>query len=330
MPPAKSLNLMWWNAYNFFHFDIDKIAVDRWPKSRSEYEAKCRLVDVAINEIKAIAGEIDILCLCEISRVAAEDLRNRLFPGFNVISLDVKINFPTLQVAIIYPPDRKILSFSECPPITVPDTPRSTRPMAVLDIKMAANSIRIICCHWQARIDEENSEDTRYTIAKHLSKLCYDYIKDGHCDSLIIVGDLNEEPFERSLRALHAHRYRKRALTKSHPADHDVKRLHLYNPSWRNLGEQVPSKNYATYGVTMLGCAGTYYRAAKSTWHNFDQIIVSGGLLSKTPPYIDENEIFVMSCSSFLTKGLPIQFSYKNSVCKGLSDHLPVLLKINI
>lgn len=326
----KSLKLMWWNACNFFHFDIDKISVDRWPKSRSEYEAKCRLVDIAIGEIKDIAGEIDILCLCEISRVAVEDLRDRLFPGFNVASLDIKNNFPTLQVAIIYPPDRKVLTFSECPPITVPDAPRSTRPMAVLDVKMADKSIRIICCHWQARIDEENSEDTRYTIAKHLSKLCYDYIKNGDCDNLIIVGDLNEEPFERSLRALHAHRHRKRALAKSHPADHDVKRLHLYNPSWRYFGEQTPSVKHASYGASMLGCAGTYYRATRSTWHNFDQIIVSAGLLSRTPPFVDENEIFVVSCSTFLTKGLPIKFSYNKSKAKGLSDHLPLLVKINI
>ena len=330
MSELKSLNLVWWNAYNFFHFDSAFDKLDRWPKSADEYKSKCVRVDAALKELEEITGKIDILCLCEITKIAAEELRDRLFPSFKVISLDIKVDKPTLQVAIIYREATNSINFEEKAFILAERTPSSTRPMAVLEIRIADKSLRIICCHWTARIKEEDSEDVRYACALYLGSYCYDFVKENQNNSVIIVGDLNEEPFERSLRALHAHRYRGRCLSKTHHTDHPVKRLHLYNLSWRHLGEQYPQKIHSVGNSKNLGCAGTYYRSETRDWHSFDQIILSGGLLSNSPPFIDENETLIISSPAFLTNGLPTKFLYDDANSSGLSDHLPLYMKINI
>jgi endonuclease/exonuclease/phosphatase family metal-dependent hydrolase len=325
-----SLNIVWWNAYNFFHFDSAFKNTDRWPKTSYEYGIKCDLVDAALSELQSIVGDIDILCLCEISKISAEQLRDRLFPGFRVISLDVAVDKPTLQVAIIHRESSNLVELLERPFIRAQRAPKTTRPMAVLEIRVGAKRIQIICCHWTARIKEEDSEDVRYECAHTLGSYCYDFVKDSANNNVVIIGDLNEEPFERSLRALHAHRYRSRSLSKSHHTDEPVKRLHLYNLSWRHLGEQHPHK-HSIKSSKILGCAGTYYRSERREWHSFDQVIVSGGLLSNSKPFLDESDVLVVSSGKFLKNGFPEKFSVNDSnVGLGLSDHLPLYVKVNI
>lgn len=281
-------------------------------------------------EVIASLGIPDVICLCEITKIAATELRDRLFPSYKVISLDVKVDEPTLQVAILHSADDFEIEYSEQKPITVERTARHSRPMAVLDVMAHGNRIRIVACHWQARIDSENSEDQRYRNAEKLSAYCYEFLNEGKkSNHVIIVGDLNEEPYERSLRNLNAHRYRSRAQGRLHWADDDVQRVHLYNASWRHLGEKH-AHPHSILAAPMGHSAGTYYWSERKTWHNFDQLIVSGGLLSDGFPHLNEHEFIVVSTPAFLTNGLPEQFSRKGKDYRGLSDHLPLFAKISL
>ncbi|NHQ90269.1 endonuclease/exonuclease/phosphatase family protein [Janthinobacterium lividum] len=326
----KTLNIVWWNANNLFHFDSKKKGKNRWPANEDYYKAKCQRVDDAISEIRKQYQKIDILCLCEITKKAAEELRDRLFPGFGVISLDVKSDEPTLQVAMIFPPDSDYVKYQEQLPIVVPNVPSGTRPMAVLEIMIGKHRLRVIACHWQARIDEDGSDRGRFRSADFLSTYSFDFIsQDQDFHDIVIVGDLNEEPYEPNLGVLNAHRHRGRSLKKFHWTDHNVKRVHLYNSSWRLLGEKHP----ITSPEILHGSehsAGTYYWEAKHTWHHFDHAIVSGGLLRDKIPFLDEGEACILSLPSLLTEGFPIKFSCENGKYSGLSDHLPIFLKINI
>lgn len=323
---------MWWNVCNFYHYKAEEAAKSgksRWPKTRQEYEEKSRRVDQALGEVGKNFGICDIIILCEITQIAASELRDRIFPNYSLISLDVKHDNPTLQIAIFYivQPNIKIL---EEMPITADDTARNSRPMAVLNISVDKKIIKIIACHWPSRMDEEGSEDQRYEIATFVAKHCFDFVKgDVQNNSVFIIGDLNEEPHERSLRRLNAHRYRARSLGKSHWADTDVKRLHLYNTSWRLLGEKYaypPVDNT----VALDHAAGSYYWQEERSWLNFDQLIVSGGLLGEETPFINENETSIVSLPAFLTKGLPLKFKNSLGEYSGLSDHLPLFAVINI
>ena len=324
----KHISIMWWNVNNFYHFRQEEVGslASRWPQTHAAYLAKLERVVTAFNEIILLTGKPDIIFLGEVTAESAKAIRDRVFPGYRLSSLDVKRDAPTLQVAIIYTDDCESTSFVEQPPITVVATPRGTRPMAVLDIRMSDSTVRIVGCHWQSRFDELGSEQTRFRLADHLAMYSYDFLNEKPgSNHIAVLGDLNEEPFERSLLALYAHRNRYRSKAKTHWADHDSKRAHLYNTSWRLLGEKYPHR-----GKSLDDCAGTYYWESERTWHHFDHLIVSGGLLQATTPFLDEEQVHIVSSNALLTDGLPIKFSSKNGVYRGLSDHLPLVARINI
>jgi len=252
-------------------------------------------------------------------------LRDRLLPNYRVLSLDVIADAPTPQVAVLYAPDNELVRFEEQIPLVAPRTPRGTRPMAVLDVCALEHKIRIVICHWQARMDEKGSGRLRGRMADYLSGECYDFITDRFGKNhLAIIGDFNEDPYEDSFNTLNAHRHRGRSQGKPHWADDDVKRVHLYNTAWRLLGEKHPFPKSERDENLQLNCAGTYYWEEAKSWRHFDQLIVSGGLLGPSAPHIDEDEVVIISSAAFLSGGLPIKFSYDHGKFVGLSDHLPI------
>lgn len=329
---ALQLNVAWWNANDLYHFDADKIKArnSRWPRSRRIYEEKCRRVDLALRSFFDKFSTPQLLGLGETTQQAAIDLRDRLLPDYRILSLDVQTSKPTLQVAILYSPDAKgSLEFRESPPIAVPGTPRGTRPMAVLDALTPTSELRCIACHWQARLDEA-SEITRFRIADYLAQYTHDYLtqKSSKARGVLVMGDLNEEPYGRNLEILNAHRHRERSLGLAHWADNDVKRTHLYNPSWRLMGEKYAHPEPTLRPRELVGSAGTYYWEAKRSWAHLDHFIVSGSLLGNQAPYFDENESAIVSLVEFLTNGLPIKFSEDSGKFRGVSDHLPIYGRI--
>lgn len=334
MSGKHDLRIVWWNANDFFHFDpirVSKGKKSRWPVSLAAYEAKHDLVKAGLAELQVKFGDIDILCLCEITNIAAERLRDQLFSGYRLISLDIKADEPTLQVAIIYPENDLDIQYYERPPLTAMAMPHGTRPMPVLDIITGKDTIRLIACHWQARLDEDTSNTYRGRTADFLGMYSFDFIDHNpEFNHVLIVGDLNEEPYERSLSLLNAHRHRGKSLKKQHWQDRKVKRVHLYNASWRHFGEKHAHPSPSGSATELVDSAGTYYWEAKGSWHNFDQIILSGGLLRSARPFIDESSIVVVSLPSFVTNGFPAKFQYDVTGSKGLSDHLPIFLKISV
>lgn len=218
-------------------------------------------------------------------------------------------------------------------PLVVEATPRGARPMGLLDILIPGNIIRCIVCHWQARFDDEQ-EETRRRIATYLACYTYDFLSGdtpvspkfaGWKRNLILVGDLNEEPFDANLKTIHAHRHRSRSRSGIHWTDRDVKRAHLYNASWRLLGEKCAHSAIPTTGADI---AGTYYWASKRTWHHLDHIIVSGGLLGAGFPCLDEANVSIIGLPEFLPDGEPMKFKLDKSRYVGLSDHLPITARL--
>lgn len=324
----------WWNVNNFYHFQPNRVKKEtgsRWPQSREEYIEKCRRVDGALSDLIRHVGLPKIIALGEATNQAVTDLRDRLLPQYRVVSLDVKRDAPTAQVAVLYAPDSESIAFRERSPIVVPLTPKGTRPMAVVDAVVRGHTIRIVACHWQSQIGGDGAARLRDRMAQHLSAESYDFIAgDRGKRHLMIIGDFNEEPYDNCFISLHAHRDRDRSKSRPHRADVPVKRLHLYNTSWRLLGEKYPHSLLDNKTHSFNSCAGTYYWAEKRAWRHFDQIIVSGGLIGHARPCIDENEVVVVTGDAFLTNGVPMKFSRSDREFKGLSDHLPICANLNI
>lgn len=292
------------------------------------YEEKCRRVDRALMAMFDRIAKPDVLALGEITEQAARELRDRILPGYQVISLDTLSGSPSLQIALLLMPQpSNAIKFSEAPPIVVPGTPRGTRPMAVLDVASQDWEIRIVTCHWQAQFDDA-SELTRLRSADHLSRSIFEFIEGAGSRerAVIVMGDLNEEPFGKPLSALNAHRHRARSQGRVHWADKDVERVHLYNASWRFLGEKYDHAPNAPHQV--VGSAGTYFWEAKKSWASLDHLIVSGRLLADQVPFLDESMTQVVTLPEFLTDGLPLKFVEDLGKMRGVSDHLPIFARI--
>lgn len=316
------VDVFWWNANNYYHFDSAETG-DRWPKSDADYAEKCRRVDFALNSFFASSKKPMILAFCEITKKAAEDLRMRLLSDYDLISLDVLTNRPSLQIAIFFKKTIHI-KITEQNPIVVSDMPRNTRPMAVLDVENGVKCVRMVFCHWQARFEEE-AKSSREKMAEFLNKYTYDYLLSSRDRSVLIIGDLNEDPFEEALIKLHAHRYRSRAGDK-HWSDKDTRRIHLYNCTWRLLGEKAAYSN--NNSSVAKSAAGTYYWGLKKRWHSYDQIIVSFGLISNNLPHLDERATHIVDLPEFIPEKLPVGFKKDKSGYIGLSDHLPIYTNI--
>ncbi len=137
----------------------------------------------------------------------------------------------------------------------------------------------------------------------------------GHSKTLL-VGDLNMNPFESgmiaagSLNAVMTRAVAERGIRRVQRADYRF----FYNPMWSLLGDGN------------RGPAGTYYRDSADHhdyfWNMFDQVLVRPQLL----PSFQNEHLHIISedgVESFLeAAGIPN--------ADGISDHLPIVFKLNI
>jgi endonuclease/exonuclease/phosphatase family metal-dependent hydrolase len=152
----------------------------------------------------------------------------------------------------------------------------------------------------------------------------YDFLEEGrHNRHVVVVGDLNHEPFDAGARHLYAERSRSRVRAPAHPADEDVRRVRLYNCAWRLIGERRVDwiKNWE-----QLQVAGTYYNRRNKKWATVDHVLVNGSLLGRDPPHLDEETLqtFVHP-GNFAADFLPAPFQWDGKSGIGASDHLPIV-----
>src|SRR3954454_20565165 len=113
-----------------------------------------------------------------------------------------------------------------------------------------------------------------------------------------------------------------RSVGLAHPRDRQVRRVRLYNAAWRFLGEQVAY----TGGEPISSMAGTFYNKELG-WRTFDHLIVSGGLLSAPPPYLDEANARVAATAAMRSPDGMLR-PYESAGNPGISDHLPIVGRI--
>jgi endonuclease/exonuclease/phosphatase family metal-dependent hydrolase len=317
-----SVRFAWWNVHNFAHFDTSRAGEDRWPLAPAAYDAKCARVDTALRHLINTHAP-DILGLGEITSDAAEALRTRLFPDYDLIFPDPAPG-SSFQVAVFY---RTAARFRQRLPLVAIDVPRRTRGMAVVDYTRAGHCVLFIFCHWTAF--GENSEMYRERLAETVSAHAYEFLNNPRRKTVphvVVLGDLNTEPFDNVFRGhLSASRDRDRSRQRVHSSDQDVRRIRFYNASWRLLGERHPHDPASS----PHHWAGTYYNANDRAWHTYDQLLVTGGLLGGNPPYLEETSFGITPLPGCLgTGGRPEAFSWMNGVASGLSDHLPLTGRI--
>jgi hypothetical protein len=134
--------------------------------------------------------------------------------------------------------------------------------------------------------------------------------------SLFVIGDLNLNPFEQGMVGadrLHATLDRRIAADETRKVTGRHYRF-LYNPSWRHLGDCASNPG------------GTYYRRSSDSdcifWHVYDQAAVRPSLL----PFLPDDCFSVISSAGSVS----LRSDGKMIPVKKVSDHLPILLRLNV
>jgi hypothetical protein len=306
----RALRFLWWNVETFAHYD-PILRGKRRPQWKAAYDAKLELV---VRVMHQLFGEDrpEVVVLGEATRRAAEDLRSAWAPDYNVFSLDLDPVRPELAVAFLYNP--AIGMFDE-DQIVAPRMSTRIRDMGVLDYCFPGHRIRLIACHWPSRMDD-GSKRSRIVLAEYLNDQVYRFLQaptPNEANHVVILGDLNEEPYGVLEEHLFATRDRAASRDPIHYQDRAIGRAWLYNCSWRFVGECFPHMGSPAHGET----AGTYYWGKRNTWHTFDHVIVTGSLLSAALPFLDESSVRVVVHPLLLNgDGKPRKFSWANGVVR--------------
>jgi hypothetical protein len=208
-----------------------------------------------------------------------------------------------IDVAMLYNPRLFSPEGYRLIPFVGEDTGYVSRDQLLVSGRLAGERLHLMVGHWPSRYGGDKSSPLRESaaaIAKAVSdSLCE---AEGGMSKLLIMGDLNDDPTNRSVRkVLNARKH-----------INEVDRCGLYNPMWR-LYEQ---------GIGSLAYQGK--------WSLFDQIIVSHGLL-QDPSQLRYWKAEVFNRSFLIqqegrNRGYPHRTFSNNTFIDGYSDHLPVLV----
>jgi len=168
------------------------------------------------------------------------------------------------------------------------------------------NSIfHIFLSHWPSRSFYHENSSTRHYLGLRLRDSIDEIIeKEKSNPHIILIGDFNDEPFNKSLSE-HLMATRDKNLVRKH------KHL-LYNPSWNYLGY----KNFESDQI----CGTYYYKSGRITkWHTFDQIIFSHAFINSQEWKLKESNYNILAITDIVD-------SIMNS--KQIFDHLPVIAEI--
>lgn len=345
-----TINFTWWNLQNFFDTDDDPISKDfrytaEYGWTEDVFNAKKANLAAALNATHNGVGP-ELLAVAEIEKDA---LLMQLITEMGNPHLKV-VKDPSgtsdlrgIDVAIAY--DERKLTVKTAVSHLVHLRYR-TRDIfeVVLQVNDTGEELVIIAAHWPSRkLGKYRSEPLRVAIAEHIAYLAESHVKvepelyeqlreqqnlqpvrDRWETKVLIVGDFNDEPSDRSVvEHLRASNDLDRVTGrtndidgfKKETADYRGQEVFLYNTSWKFLAQQQ---------------VGTYFLDALisgekmvNRYEVIDQLVASRGLVSNNGLTLDLDSVDIFRDKIVATNsGRPRGFARKTK--KGTSDHLPV------
>ncbi|NVN93657.1 MAG: endonuclease/exonuclease/phosphatase family protein [Bacteroidetes bacterium] len=186
--------------------------------------------------------------------------------------------------------------------VTMPDdTSFRTRSQLVVNGMFDGEPIWVIVNHWPSRSGgEKKSEPKRARAAQVCRSIADSIIQKDPNAKIIIMGDLNDDPTDKSLL-----KYLKAKKTKEETKPGD-----LYNPMYKLFKDGIGSLAY------------------RDSWNLFDQIIVSYPLTEKDKSSYRLYQAKIYNKSYLTTKegqytGYPMRTFSGTTFMGGYSDHFP-------
>lgn len=312
--------LSWWNLENLFDIENAEGRTDKLKRTIGS-ELKGWTAPILHQKVANLASIIsqmnddagpDLMGICEVENkrviellVSSLDLKKR---KYKVIHQDTK-DERGIDIAFIY--DDKIFTLDKKPNLFSVEIMKRNATRNILQVnfktRKKGNSIIIIGNHWPSRSGGQyESEPFRMmageTLSYWLQRIQTIY---GENIPVMVMGDFNDEPFNRSLMEYALSINNEQKVVRG-------RNPYLYNLMYPFLGE---SKGTIEFGGSLL---------------ILDQLMVTKGFISSVGPInIDQSNVRIETYPEMLNKsGFPIRFgrpSQKSTFnLKGFSDHLPV------
>jgi len=280
-----------------------------WTSER--YETKIKNIAHVIYAADSI-NLPDIIGLCEIENINVLDdlinstyLKNGNYQIVHYESTDVR----GIDVALLC--DTSIVNVLYSRPIPVYNSGRKMREILFVKATIrGADTLNIFINHWKSRAGGvSETEGKRDLYASVVKKNTDSLFTKNPKANIIIMGDLNDEPADTSV-----------SMT-----------LNALLPSEKPGSKSLYNLFYGFYNAQK----GSYYYKDDKKWNMFDQIIISGNLLSSQKNklhYIEGSaEIFRKNWMLYKSSSgemLPSKTYDGSRYHAGFSDHLPVTIQL--
>jgi len=257
--------------------------------------------DINPNELPEIVGLVEIE-----NRSVLEDLvRTGAFNGnkYGIIH-EESPDYRGIDVALIYRKDAFKEIGHETLPVIFEDDPNfKTRDILHVTGEFRNRTVHLFVNHWPSRIGGEDKTEPKRVLAASVLKKKVDQILDLDPKArIIIMGDMNDEPINKSLNE---------TLGAKAPASH-AELVNLMIPD-------------DTAGL------GTYFYSGN--WNMLDNLVVSGEMISGKHIKVENQKGFIYSSDWMIYTNktgdkTPNRTYVGEKYVGGVSDHFPVYLKM--
>ncbi len=306
------LIVMFYNLENFFdtiddphnRYDNEYVPDGEKHWNTKRYMTKIKnLGQVFLNVDPSEVPDLIGVCEVENKRVLEDLVNNTALKGYKIVHYESK-DMRGIDLALLYDPTEfKVLSSEKIDIHYKPGRVARTREIIhIVGQSRNGETLHIFLNHWKSRVARragEQSEYKRIAAAKDLKKAVAKVLKQNPDAKIIIMGDFNDEPTNKSLySALGA---------KEEPA----RTTDLYNV-------MLPLDKQGK---------GTYFHDHQ--WLMFDNIILSGNFILDSSKLIPQGHGRVLE-KDFLFKEnrkkekYPFRTFAGSRYLGGYSDHLPV------
>jgi predicted extracellular nuclease len=316
--------IAWWNVENLFDIDGSDTR-PAWLQKRLAKELKgwsATVLDRKINQLADVIQQMndgngpDILGVCEVESesvierlINAISLTNR---DYGVVHADTK-DARGIDVAFIF--DKKVFKVPKKGDVFnhIVLKRNATRDIVQVNFKTKSSPVAdlvLIGNHWPSRLGGEFASEPYRIIAAETLSYWLERVSEkfGKEVSILVMGDFNDEPYNRSMQEY--------ALSKKDSKRVKSKRSrkpYLLNLMWP----------LQTDGV------GTHFY---DTWGMLDQILVNRSLLTSEDGFrLVGDSCEIIRLPELIKSGKPRRFgrpSARGFDRDGYSDHLPVGVKI--
>jgi endonuclease/exonuclease/phosphatase family metal-dependent hydrolase len=349
-----SIRVAWWNLQNLFDTEDDPISADMEFTAAEGWtpdvlDAKLANLAKAIGELHGGQGPE----LFGVAEVEGDALFGQLLdrvgnPHLKIVGDPRTSDLRGIDTSLAYD-DRKLRVIGQRSHVV--HLRYATRDIFEVELETVETGERLVVfsTHWPSRTKGKwRSEPLRIALAENVAFLVRDHVRfdaqrylelkaagdlqpvlDRWETKVLIMGDLNDEPSDRSLvEHLQASSEIDRVTGPtnaikgfaSEAIDYRGDDTFLFNASWKFLGPE----NTGTYFID-----STEDETFANRYQVLDQIIVSRGLLDPGGLHLDPDSVRIHATKTVATQPAKRPRGFDRKTRKGTSDHLPVTAILN-